>query len=360
MTAVDLTVGATLSNSGEITTAGYVGICGTASQYPLGGEPLCGHNVVSVSGNRIFSAVTGYGGSAVPQHSNVAGGTQASPTATPNNTVIYDAAARCFYNGTFGGSSFAFQVKTTEAAGDTYSGCMASLQLTPNGGSRQETVQWFGNGNMFLPVAGSRLIVGATSLSGMSNGSGIIHPLTMDAGQIVFAVGYDTGHVAAYFASVSGAGWNGANTAMYVGKDGTTGRSINAGGTVNAAGADYAEYERKAEGCGEIAKGQIIGFDRDGLITDKWKGAVSFGVKSTSPALVGGDTWKDRATVDRIAYCGKVPVNVFDAYPGCYITAIVADDGGIAAFIAHSPTNNTVGRVRRILADGRAEIVVMV
>ena len=79
--------------------------------------------------------------------------------------------------------------------------------------------------------------------------------------------------------------------AMSVGTNPSTGRSLNAGGTVNASGADYAEYMIKAVGCGLIGKGDVCGVDHDGRLTKTWADAISFVVKSTDPSLVGGDTW---------------------------------------------------------------------
>ena len=100
-----------------------------------------------------------------------------------------------------------------------------------------------------------------------------------------------SGVESAIFNVVSTYGASSANTAVGVGKDSVTSRSINAGGTINASGADYAEYEYKSDTCGAVLKGQIIGFDADGKVTDKYDSAVSFGVKTTSPNIVGGDTW---------------------------------------------------------------------
>lgn len=85
------------------------------------------------------------------------------------------------------------------------------------------------------------------------------------------------------------AGASGAEATFFLEKITSTNRSLNLGGSINVNGADYAEYERKALGCGVIAKGQIIGFDKDGLLTDRWIDAVSFGVKSTDPGYIGGD-----------------------------------------------------------------------
>lgn len=89
----------------------------------------------------------------------------------------------------------------------------------------------------------------------------------------------------------AGGGYSSSGFVLGVSKNTSTSRSINAAGTLNASGADYAEYERKASPSAEIAKAQIVGFDAEGLITDQWAAAVSFGVKSTDPSLVGGDDW---------------------------------------------------------------------
>ncbi len=263
-------------------------------------------------------------------------------------------------------------------------------------------------------------------------------------------------------------GYSVSNATMYVGKNTSTSRSINAGGTINASGADYAEYERKRADCEPIRKGDVVGFDDVGQLTDRWALAVNFGVKSTDPSYVGGDTWgaaeqigmaepaqvdaatveaelaaegtvrpaaeawralgvddvarvaklsaarqqeiydrqrgrtsaayrravaafesilaerlarrlaehsaarasfdaaveAARGAVDRIAYAGKVPVNVRGAQPGDYVVATEAPDGGItgravpADAITFEEYRLAVGQVRRILEDGRPEAVV--
>lgn len=227
-----------------------------------------------------------------------------------------------------------------------------------------------------------------------------------------------------------------------------TGRTINAGGTINASGADYAEYMHKASGCGVVAPGQIIGVDSHGLLTEKWDDAISFMIKSTDPCMVGGDKWaahlgerpesverilpsiqpmlvseavpkidpvmkeidgklivikpgvpaqeavyvdehipgdtdaewnakqapliafdaelqRARQMVDRIAFCGQVPVNVYGASPGDYI--IPSRDGMAITGIPISEDDITmkqyirsIGRVIRIDEDGRAYVVVKV
>lgn len=170
---------------------------------------------------------------------------------------------------------------------------------------------------------------------------------------------------------------NAANAALKVNKDATSSRSINAAGTVNASGADYAEYMVKADGCGAIAKGDVCGVDADGHLTKSWAAAVSFVVKSTDPAYVGGDRWDEsagerpaqednetdtdffarlgdwsdaleaaRQSVDRIAFCGQTPVNFDDdCEVGDYL--IAAANGGGIKLVAVGPGEINFDQYRR-------------
>jgi hypothetical protein len=250
----------------------------------------------------------------------------------------------------------------------------------------------------------------------------------------------DSGGVQSLVVQVArGAPSNAANSAIKINGQSITGRSISAGGTINASGADYAEYELKSESCEKIEKGAIVGFDSNGNLTDIFSKSISFAVKSTNPNLVGGDDWgssiglppiapnppshpgsrpireetnrvspevldyefllkienwenevnyfnakndeylklklsfddelklfefslaEERKKVDRIAYCGKVPVNVIGANIGDYIIP-VNKNGLIVGESVSNPTFSqyqiSVGRVRKILQDGRAQIVV--
>lgn len=193
---------------------------------------------------------------------------------------------------------------------------------------------------------------------------------------------------------------NVAAATVKVGSQGSTGRSINAGGTINASGADYAEYMTK-NGDFTIAKGDVCGIDANGKLTNKFSESVSFVVKSTDPSYVGGDGWgtkdqigydrphdlSDEATdeerakyaddmavfetaleaarqfVDRIAFAGQVPVNVTGAVAGQYIVPI-EDNGAIKGEAISNPTfeqyQSSVGKVIAIQEDGRAIIIVKV
>jgi hypothetical protein len=183
----------------------------------------------------------------------------------------------------------------------------------------------------------------------------------------------------------------GQSSVMRIALTTTNGRSISAKGTVVQSGADYAEYMVKS-GSFTIAKGDVCGINAEGKLTNVFADAISFCVKSTDPGLVGGDSWfteprpKDennneltsdtqeyaawfarmeaaRATVDRIAFCGQVPVNVLGATSGQYIVP-VNDSGAIKGEAVSNPTfeqyQTAVGKVIAIESDGRAKIIVKV
>jgi hypothetical protein len=210
----------------------------------------------------------------------------------------------------------------------------------------------------------------------------------------------------------SGAGANAAACVQRIGSNTSTSRSINAGGSINAAGADYAEYMTKA-GNFNVAKGDVVGINVEGKLTNVFADAVSFVVKSTDPSYVGGDVWGNedalglvqptqptqrqvteeaeaetdeefairqsqyesdkavfdaaleaaRQAVDRIAFAGQVPVNVTGATAGQYIIP-VNDNGAIKGNAVSNPTFEqyqiAVGKVIAIESDGRAKIIVKV
>jgi len=193
---------------------------------------------------------------------------------------------------------------------------------------------------------------------------------------------------------VQGESFNSSHGAMAVGRHTGNNRSINAGGTINASGADYAEYMVKSSGCGDIAKGDVVGVDADGKLTKKFGEAKSFVIKSTDPSYVGGDTWwtekepepkytddtkstktddfKDwetrmeaaRVNVDRIAFSGQVPVNITGSFNvGDYVYPQV-NSSGIKAVAKSTPTFEEyqlcVGKIWTIMEDGRPLVAVKI
>ncbi len=130
-------------------------------------------------------------------------------------------------------------------------------------------------------------------------------------------------------------------TAVKLRKNSSTSRSLDAAGTINASGADYAEYERKRDDCGIIAKGQIVGFDAEGLLTDKFALAVSFGVKSTNPNLVGGDDWSSHLVPPDMPVFQPAPYDGL-AYPGPREARAPFADGYEEAFAAYAEARELV------------------
>jgi hypothetical protein len=251
--------------------------------------------------------------------------------------------------------------------------------------------------NLFYTDAtNSRVGIGTASPSSKLQVSGEITTTTLQstgklsigaastAGVFHYVVGTNNADVVAYWSNplstlmytglgnvTYASGENAADAAIYVRKGPSTSRSINAAGTVNAAGLDYAEYMEKS-GDFTIAKGDICGIDANGKLTNVFADAVSFVVKSTNPSYVGGDTWGSelnvgkkptdpteiqvweakieaaRQKVDRIAFAGQVPVNVTSATAGQYIIP-VNDNGAIKGEAVSNPTfeqyQQAVGKV---------------
>jgi len=200
--------------------------------------------------------------------------------------------------------------------------------------------------------------------------------------------------------AMNSGGQNNAASGIKMGKNSSTSRSINTAGTINASGADYAEYMIKADSF-TVAKGDVVGINTQGKLTNVFADAISFVVKSTDPSYVGGDVWGNeeslgltlpkyladdatdaekskyasdksafetalevaRQTVDRIAFSGQVPVNVTGAMAGQYIIPI-NDNGAIKGQAVTNPTFEqykiAVGKVIAIESDGRAKIIVKV
>ena len=173
---------------------------------------------------------------------------------------------------------------------------------------------------------------------------------------------------------------------MLLSRDSGNLRSISAAGTINASGADYAEYMTKADGCGTIAKGDVVGVDVNGKLTDVFADAISFVIKSTDPSYVGGDNWMTpeqidpdsseyinplsdeynalRASQDRIAFSGQVPVNITGSFNvGDYVYP-EADGSGIKAVAKSSPTFEEyqlcVGKIWATEEDGRPFVAVKI
>lgn len=199
-------------------------------------------------------------------------------------------------------------------------------------------------------------------------------------------------------ASSDSASPNSATSILRVFRHAANQRSINAAGSINASGADYAEYMTKS-GNFTLSKGDVCGINSEGKLTNVFADAISFVVKSTDPSYVGGDVWHEtvgaepggydddrteeeiaaakvvyeealesaRQLVDRIAFSGQVPVNVTGANAGQYIVPVTTADGGITGE-AKNESDLTLAEymqsVGKVIAiddrDGRAKIIVKI
>jgi hypothetical protein len=241
-----------------------------------------------------------------------------------------------------------------------------------NEGHKFRSVNASGSSTDDMTITGAGLVLINTSTS---SGYGSGHRITRSVSEGGYVISIDGGvEYGALFQAVSGAGYSTAAAGQWIGKNSSTSRSINAGGTINANGTDYAEYMEKA---GEfiIAKGDICGINSNGKLTNVYSDAIAFVVKSTNPSYVGGDGWgagfKDdpegleaaRQKVDRVAFSGQVPVNVIGATPGQYIIPVNYNNV-IKGIAVTNPTFEeyqiSVGKVVAIEEDGRARIIVKV
>lgn len=208
------------------------------------------------------------------------------------------------------------------------------------------------------------------------------YPSADAEGSIIFAAvnGMTVDDKWTTFYSVKGAYPSGTKTGLTIPGHSTTMRSINAGGTINTSGADYAEYMYKENPTDVIEKGDICGISANGKITLEYEKAIAFVVKSTNPSFVGGDTWSEkisgevdspnyaelleteRQKVDRIAFSGICPVNVLGLEIGDYIIP-VNNNGLISGIGKKNPTfeeyQKSVGKVISF-EDGKPIIIVKV
>ena len=293
----------------------------------------------------------------------------------------------------------------TVLTSNSYFNGSADIQITTGTANRM----YFLNGNTYLERAASAS-AGAgtswtTSVTITNNGYVYLGPgfgatnhridlARAEGGNVLVVSGYDgSANDTAIFYGSAGTSGNAAASSMWMSKNSSTSRSISAGGTINASGADYAEYMLKAT-TDTINKGDIVGVNINGKLTNIFNDAISFVVKSTDPSYVGGDNWfneekrpsrttdqteeefapimedfesrleVERQKVDRIAFSGQVPVNVTGATVGDYIIPISTEDGKITGQAITNPSFDqykiSVGKVWKIMEDGRAFIAVKI
>ncbi|WP_312435384.1 hypothetical protein [Janthinobacterium sp.] len=252
---------------------------------PYNALPLTGGNLSGpvTSSSAISAVVVASGNMTRPSHTFISGVPSVTPAGSDNEVARFAVA---------GASGFAFDGcfswLTNSANGTLYKeGYLIKLRAfdTGSGVFTNDLITFSGRGEVTATglVRGPVCQFGPVARSGPES---VIAGVNQSQGQPNVRIP----NSALFYVSAGSTG-SAAACALSIASDTTTGRSINAGGTVNASGADYAEYLIKALLCGTIAPGQIVGIDADGRLTDKWNRAIAFMVKSTSPCMVGGDSW---------------------------------------------------------------------
>ena len=399
-TLLSLANNSSITISGNVTHAGAYTQTFTATANTSVTLPTSGTIISSVTA--LSGAVTGTPSSSTYLRGD---GTWATvSTSSPGGSNGY---VQYNNSGAFGGSANLFWDSTNNRLGIGTSSPSYPLDITADpaasiaiGQSSDDPFVWFdrsdGGSNRLawrLRESSTRQLIFETGTSTTKYGQTFTQAMTLnnsgylqvscssanDAGNLIFQAYGSAASADALsaYAVLYGTGYaNSANSAVKVGKANSTNRSINAAGTVNASGADYAEYMTKA-GNFTINKGDICGIDVNGKLTNVFANAISFVVKSTNPSYVGGDTWGSaevlgltkpttptigqnesdadwataetnyqtaltayesqlatvvetaRALVDRIAFAGQVPVNVTGATSGQYIVPVAKQDGSI-------------------------------
>ena len=180
--------------------------------------------------------------------------------------------------------------------GDAYTSTVAFVSDPKAGSSKGADVSFRAN----TPAIAFQ-VMDATSRALQVRKSGVERLYIDGSGSIYQTSGVGEGTLVAQFGAgassgcvirqAAGTGASASAAAMQIGKNSSTSRSINAAGTINASGADYAEYIKKSTSCGIINAGDIVGINKDGELTDKFSESIHFAIKSTAPNLVGGDNW---------------------------------------------------------------------
>lgn len=371
----------------------YIGLqAGAATTSALGTPPL----VVSNNGN------VGIGTTAPTTLLDVKNGTNADSTGQPTGPFaarIYNATNASQQGGLFIKNNWSATNATLLEVGNDYVGGSYCSYLSIDGVGNTRFKVNNGSGtskdSLFLQQITGNVGIGTTAPIAPLHVSGTT------AGNDIALFFLNASRVAAINASVNAValGWNTANSILYVARDSATNRSINAAGTINASGADYAEYMTKDSDF-LAQKGDLLGVLPSGKLTNQFDDAIHFLLKSTNPCMVGGDVWgtdaivgekpkepenateeekaahaaalaawearleAERQKVDRMAFAGQVPVNIQGTTPGDYIIPLRNADGtiGVAAVskadMTFSQYQSAVGRVISILADGRANVIV--
>ena len=410
---VSLNSNTTFNNtSTQISSSGVVGISGgivniSGGVINIGGKTqftsdvsLNGHITTTVDGKRFTSTSNSRFTSASTFttfiNNDKTGGDVRINTGSPGSNVIVENGNLGVGTSTFPGTNTKVNIVGTNPILGLQSGggsdSMVGLQAYNAGIALGNLSGNNLNNTLFVNTSSGNVGIGTTNPGSKLDVRGTVYVSSganISSTELIMTLDGSEGSARFY-----GAGWmqdvNAAKSAMKIGRSSETSRSISASGTINASASDYAEYMRKKDNTFTINKGDICGIDTNSKLTNVYDEAYSFVVKSTSPSYVGGDNWHDpsdnmpdisnndaytawevryearRALVDRIAFCGQVPVNIDTTYVkvGDFILPNRKSDGMIEAISVSKPTFDqyqiAVGKVINILSSTQAYIIVKI
>lgn len=247
-----------------------------------------GTSVVAANGLNFTGATVSFA-QAVALNGGVTLGDAAGDALTINSsTVTVPAAGINLNNGNVGVG------KTPAAKFDVNGSVRVAVGSNIEWGDPQYSIAVSGTTMKFYTANIERMSLNGSGLFWVGATSGTYHQIQRTGaglsilGIVGSQVGWQEGTT---FNSADAGGYSTQNAPQWVGRNATTGRSINAGGTLNASGADYAEYVRKHALCGTILKGQICGIDGNRQLVMTFADMVRPALKSVDPSYVGGDRW---------------------------------------------------------------------
>ena len=273
----------------------------------IGQASLAGNHAVAIgigSNGGNDSIAIGQDATATAQNQLVVGGSTAS------GAYIQDA---YFGSGVTDTSPQNVTIHATGGSGSNVAG--ANLNLAGGAGTGNAAGGAI-NFQVALPGASGSSANATTTVASLSgvNGSALFRNDADSAAafQIADALGTD-----ALVASTNNlqTGWSAAGATLDIAEDSTTGRSINAAGTINAQGADYAEYFAQ-EQPGKLALGQLVCLAADSkALPCSDPSQPLIGAVSTNPGYVGNDIYdpKHPDNTALVGLLGQIPVQVSTA-----------------------------------------------
>ena len=302
--------------------------------FPIGAQAACTVPVMLSNGttadaNQVMQNFSSLAACAMPSTNPTFAGTVLGPDgSTWNSSGIHMAASLGYTQD----NTLAFRAANSEISLNGNSAGNLTLQgdgggrnsILINNGSAATAMQfWAGPLRMVLLAngnfgVGTATPVGPFDVEAPGNPNPILFNNDAAEGNPIIQVGsYAQGPETLYIYAASRTGANSSATALVVNANNSTGRSINASGTINASGADYAEYFYQ-DHPGTLSAGALTSLNR---LTGKAElarpGHPLIGIVSTQPGFVGNDLY-DKHHPDGTALVGLTG----------QVPTIVSDEGG--------------------------------